>query len=313
MKYLVQLTCGALIGLSSHCYAATNGINYDPNHNVAFTYARDHYDVATMTKIINADFAQLQKMGFTTIKTFYSTFCTDKPECVNVAQSASNAGLKVLLGVYEFPANPDYTVAQVNAAISAANSYKSTVVGIVVGNEDMFTYNGIPILEMQRRIVADIKTINSKLTTSITVTTAQRQPDWNRLLASNDPAGVLTSISVIGANIYPFWGDSPEKVGGKSVAYTIPTSVTALQGKTGKGVIVTEEGWPSCGDNPDTKDKTIAAETDYYHAWLNRGDSFDSYYFSAYDNPQGCADANNNFGLCLATAKTKSAGLVTCP
>jgi exo-beta-1,3-glucanase (GH17 family) len=106
-------------------------------------------------------------------------------------------------------------------------------------------------------------------------------------------------------------------VGGKSVAYNIPASIAALQGKTGKGVIVTEEGWPSCGDNPKTQDKTIAAETDYYHAWLNRHqnppvDSFDSYYFAAYDNPQGWADANNNFGLCLATGKTKSAGL-NCP
>ena len=149
---------------------------------------------------------------------------------------------------------------------------------------------------------------------SIKVTTAQREPDWYRL-AESDPNKVLPNVEVIGANIYPFWGNSPEKINDKSVAYNIQATVNNLKSKTNKVVIVTEEGWPSCGGNPNTQDKNIQSELDYFTSWKKRNTPFDSYYFAAYDNykstcPNG--DANDHFGLCLASGATKDSGLVTC-
>jgi hypothetical protein len=138
---------------------------------------------------------------------------------VSIAQLASAAGLKVFLGVYEFPAEPEWTKAQVNAAIAAANNqtYGNAVIGIIVGNEDMFDYAGVAIPEMQQRIVADIKTIMARV--SVPVTTAQRQGDWcggaapgcdhNRSsnhhpsLNQSDPYSVLKAVTVIGVNIFP--------------------------------------------------------------------------------------------------------------
>jgi exo-beta-1,3-glucanase (GH17 family) len=180
----------------------------------------------------------------------------------------------------------------------------------------MFDSNGNPITSMQQRIVKDIQEIKNRIKSdSVYVTTAQREPDWHKLAAS-DPYKVLSNVTVIGANIYPFWGNSPEKVNGKSVAYTMQDKVRGLKAKTLKNVIVTEEGWPSCGDNPNTQDKTINAEIDYFHAWALRGYDFDSYYFAAYDNNSSrtCPndDANNHFGLCSASGDTKDPGLAKC-
>jgi len=64
---------------------------------------------------------------------------------VPIAQLATAAGLQVLLGVYEFEPrdgchdNSDciaWTKSQVDQAITSANAPGSTVIGIVVGNED---------------------------------------------------------------------------------------------------------------------------------------------------------------------------------
>lgn len=178
--------------------------------------------------------------------------------------------MRVLLGVYEFPNNPEWIDPQVQEAINSA----------------------------------------------MPVTTAQREPDWY-LLKQSDPFKILNLIDVIGANIYPFWGGSPEKINNKSIASTIiPNSVNKLKQALNKKVMVTEEGWPSCGSNPQTYDKTITATIDYFNAWRIHVDNFDSYYFAAFDNRSNldCPldDANNHFGLCQATGITKDKRLISC-
>jgi hypothetical protein len=71
MKYLVQTFAAALIGVSSNVYAApVNGINYDPAHSQAWIEAQRGNDEATMS------LAQIKRMNFGVIKTFYSRYCT---------------------------------------------------------------------------------------------------------------------------------------------------------------------------------------------------------------------------------------------
>jgi exo-beta-1,3-glucanase (GH17 family) len=140
-----------------------------------------------MNNIFDKDLTQIKNMGFNTIKTYYSAFCAKggpRVGCIDAAQKAQSKGLKVLLGVFEFRDHPDWTEAQVSAAIAAAKNNPSTVIGIVVGNEDMFKDNGpknsprfTPDRNMQRRIVKDITTIKNA-GVSIPVTTAQRSTDW---------------------------------------------------------------------------------------------------------------------------------------
>jgi len=185
MKYFLQTACAAaLIGLSGNVYAAVNGINYDPVHNPDWETARSGDNFDKMNEIFDQDLTQIKSMGFNTIKTYYSAFCSDVPRCINPAEKAQNHGLKILLGVFEFPDSKDNTKAQVAAAIAAANdsSTASTVIGIVVGNEDMFDDNFpntprfTPNYKMQERILADIATIKGQV--SVPVTTAQRSTDW---------------------------------------------------------------------------------------------------------------------------------------
>jgi exo-beta-1,3-glucanase (GH17 family) len=322
MKKLSIVVAAALLGASLTAQAVTRGFNYDPAHSSAFTTAQRNNNKAGMQAVIDADFAKMKRMGITTIKTFYSTFCTFAGQCVDVGAAAKKAELKVLLGVFEFQ-QTDFTAAQVTAAIQTTKANPGTIIGIVVGNEDMFTFNGIPIPTMQQRIANDMKQIKAAISSSVPVTTAQREPDWYSL-KQLDPFKITEIVDVITANIYPFWGNSPEKVGNVSVATKIPGLVAALE-KTfpNKPVQVGEEGWPSCGINPNTQDRTIAAESDYYGAWKTRAstDKFNSFYFAVFDNQtvtqctpqQPVGDANNYFGLCTAAGAQKlPVNLINC-
>jgi exo-beta-1,3-glucanase (GH17 family) len=345
MKFLIYgAVVAALIGVPNYSYAAVNGVNYDPSHSQAFNDGQKNYDgptgVKQMTQVIEADLSQIKKLGFNIIKTYYSGFCNiPTGQCVpSIAQLANAAGLQVMLGVYEFPDHPDYTAAQVDAAIAAANNpaYGRAVIGIVVGNEDMFDYLGRPILAMQQRIVQDIKTI--KAAVAVPVTTAQRQSDWcggsapgcdpgrtraggNPSLNEDDPYDVLGTIDVIGVNIFPYWGGSPEQINGVSVASNSQATAGDLATQLKKRVIVTEEGWPSCANSPPQYKATIEDEIDCFYTWsLHTDQRFDSFYFQSYDlasesdcgNSARGGDAHMHFGLCAASGQTKDAKLIAC-
>ncbi len=317
MKTWIHGALAASLFASSHAYAADNGINYDPAHSGAYVAAQKANDVATMKKVVADDLTQIRTLGFSRVKTFYSTYCTiNGQQCVSIAELASARNMRLMLGVFEFPDHPDWTQAQISAAVDANFRYPGTVIAFVVGNEDMFDWQGNPQPAMQQRIVADMTTLRSKTNNKVVVTTAQRAPDWIRLAAS-DPQKVLQSVPVIGANIYPFWGGSPEKVNGRSVANDIQATVTNLASKTTKPVVVTEEGWPSCGNNAGMKDMNIESEIDYFSTWKTRQQNFDSYYFAAYDKQSGggCPnndDADRHFGLCSESGLTKDARLMKC-
>jgi exo-beta-1,3-glucanase (GH17 family) len=342
MKYLVQTAyAAALIGLSSNVYAAVNGINYDPVHNPDWITAQQNGNKDKMQEIFTKDLAQIKAMGFDTIKTYYSTYCTDAGACIDpVAKLAQQAGLKVMLGLYVFPDHQDWTVSQTEAAVNQANDsdYGKAVIGIVVGNEDMFDDGGNANNEMQKRIMAIIASTESS-PVGQPVTTAQREPDWYRLNES-DPNCVLKNeidpnckekpyLKIIGANIFPYWGGSPEKNNGKSVASEIQTKagnlLTALKSKGVTRVIITEEGWPSCAGNWEKQypqNAGIDKEKDYFSTWnKHQNQSYDSYYFAAYDMIDACVvaqgdrnnDSDKHFGLCSTTGQTKDSGLITCP
>src|SRR5262249_12237523 len=136
----------------------------------------------------------------------------------------------------------------------------------------------------------------------------------------------------IGVNIFPFWSadHTLERQNGRSVATLTQTTaknlLNALREKAPsvKGVIVTEEGWPSCSNSNKGQTRTnINDEIDYYATWRSEhgNRTFDSYYFMAYDKlSHSCDDAgadyndgDRHFGLCSGYSKTKDTGLIACP
>ena len=97
LVYSRDLFAAALTANTS--MAAVQGINYDPAHSAAYNNARNSGNVAGMIAAINADLDKIKAMGFTHIKTFYSTFCTDAPQCVPIAQLTKQKNLKLFMGV----------------------------------------------------------------------------------------------------------------------------------------------------------------------------------------------------------------------
>ena len=197
----------------------------------------------------------------------------------------------------------------------------------------MYDSSGKAKVDLQQRIVADIAAIKDAV--SVPVTTAQRQGDWcggtangcdparKNSINQTNPFDILVgTINVIGANIFPYWGGSPEKVNGVSVASATQTTAMDLKiALRGKGVIVTEEGWPSCSNPPDQHPTTIDDEIDYFHTWSTQANQdFDSYYFQAYDLAEQIAcgrgepsgDADKHFGLCAVSGVTKDSRLIGC-
>ena len=200
----------------------------------------------------------------------------------------------------------------------------------------MYDSSGKAKVDLQQRIVADIAAIKDAV--SVPVTTAQRQGDWcggtangcdparTNSINQTNPFDILGTIAaagnVIGANIFPCWGGSPEKVNGVSVASATQTTAMDLKiALGGKGVIVTEEGWPSCSNPPAQHPTTIDDEIDYFHTWSTQANQdFDSYYFQAYDLAEQIAcgrgepsgDADKHFGLCAVSGVTKDSRLIGC-
>ncbi|MDP3067896.1 MAG: glycoside hydrolase, partial [Methylocystis sp.] len=87
MKAWFGAALAAYIFASSHAYAADNGINYDPAHSGAYLAAQKANDVATMKKVVADDLTQIRTLGFSRVKTFYSTYCTiNGQQCVSIAE-----------------------------------------------------------------------------------------------------------------------------------------------------------------------------------------------------------------------------------
>ncbi len=269
-KYIVTLTLSLACASS---FAATKynfpmAINYDPgNSNAEFAGCQVSNNVACMKRVVENELRVIKANGFSTIKTFYSSYSTHAGVSFPIADLAKKAGLKVMLGIYEFEYHPDdpaWTAGLVQAAIAQAKSHPDTVVGIVVGNEDIFDSNGNlrfdrkknpndakePEVARVTRIEQDMKTIKSGINnTKIAVLTAQRKDDWYRILegkcgAKYDKAckNVIELSDVIGSNDYPIWGGSPEKCTvvsdickkeeiNESVAQTIPLNAKKLEEK----------------------------------------------------------------------------------
>ncbi|MFI4962746.1 MAG: hypothetical protein ACHP6H_02700 [Legionellales bacterium] len=300
------------------------GINYDPAHSTAYQTAQTSNNAAGMATSMTTDFTQIKNNGFTVVKTFISAASTNSGVLTNLADIACPLGLKLMLGVYEFTPSDgcgnnatciSWTLPQINNAISSAQKYPTCIVGIAVGNEDIYDYTfTVPNTQIQTRISADISTIQTALGNAVPVGTAQQD---GALLAlaqpGNDPQGIIPKLNFVGANIYPYWSPTTT-VAQAPTEFT--NRLTAVQKAfPSTRVAVTEEGWPSSSNSPSQKATSISNEITYYTYWLGRAtqDQFDSYYFSFYDKIQpNDGDADNYFGLCTYTNTAKSASLFAC-
>lgn len=296
------------------------GINYDPAHSQTYIDGQKSGNVDQMRSSIDADLQQISALGFTVVKTYYSEYCSGNG-CINVADEvAKYAKLKLALGVYEYFGGSNdriFTQSQVNAAIKAVNDHPSEIVAIIVGNEDvsLIDHNGNNGAE---NIMTDIAKIKAGIMGTVPpIGTAQTQNTW--MNHSTLPNGFLSSLTYVGANIYPYFGGV---VSGIAAADDVPGNVseivTTLKNAGYSGpVAVTEEGFASSGTSSTlTVYPSQQSEIGYYNTWKNRVDTFDSYYYSMYDSIPGVEfpvdSSNNYFGLCTANGSTKDPAMINC-
>jgi exo-beta-1,3-glucanase (GH17 family) len=318
------------------------GINYSPFHSITF---RDANSVDVRNSILTRDFNIIKQNGFSVVKTFYSSYSLNNGTPVLVAPIAEAAGIRVLLGVFEFqpgknqgcsdlPTCKAWTRDQADKAIDQAKRYPNTIAGIVVGNEDVGNGSGGLYPDVLKRLADDMAYIKNAIPPGIPVLTAQRKTDWDQLAAQYNRYPeirlFLTATDIIGMNSYPFWGGSPEKCGanipncpiGTSVAQTIPGDASDVLTKLravgiDKPLVITEEGWPSSSNQQtQNKDASPAAQADYYTSWRSRAfgpNAIPSMYFAMFDNIHKIpTDADDYFGLCEPDGRTKGVPAAVC-
>lgn len=316
MKFL-YLCLGWILSFS--VYAYERGINYDPAHSRAFVKAQTSNNLGGMKAEVQKDLEVIAKNGFKIVKTFYSSLSTiDGKNKFTIAEMACPMGLRVMLGVYEFDPGADHcsnwcetaTATQVQDAINSVNRYPNCIIGIVVGNEDIYNWNFTqPNNTIQRRIAADIRKIKAAISGSnVPVGSAQQDGAWLKLAGSNDQYKLIEALDFVGANIYPFWSaQKPTEAQGHQEFMNRLQAIRAVPNFQGKSIIVTEEGWPSKGSHEQNPNANLASEQAYYSWWNTRQstDDFDSYYFAIFDKQPTNSDADKYFGLCEEERRNK--------
>jgi len=310
------LTCFFSV-VACSVWAVDKGINYDPAHSKTYTDAQIQNNLQVMKNEITKDMQVAQRAGFTIVKTFYSMISTvDGKQEAKIADIACPMNMQLMLGVYEFAPGSDNCSnwcdiareKQVQHAIESVNKYnvngKKCIVGIVVGNEDIYNWNFTqPNKLVQQHIAEDIKKIKQAIGDKAPVGSAQQDGAFLKL-AGNDPYGIIPQLDFVGANIYPYWSaQHPDVTAGKSEFTNRFEAIKKQPQFQGKEIIVTEEGWPSqfsSGQNPNA---SVASERDYYQWWQSRSDDFDSYYFGLFDKQPTNGDADKFFGLCTYDRK----------
>lgn len=207
-------------------------------------------------------------------------------------QTHASNPIKLALGVYEFRPGPDactsedmcvqWTQAQVQGAIDAYNKYGSALIDrIIVGNEDIGSNgeNNPTNDAMKARLTNDIATIKKATNNQVPVGTAQTSGTVEKMLENPTyPANekFLNVTDFLGANPYPFWNGITYGATGAGSDTVNPVKIwmtnylNTINSKKGKTpVIVTEEGWPSAGNNLGSIG-SVNFQHDYFYYWFQR-------------------------------------------
>jgi len=251
---------------------------------------------------MDQDFQQMASQNVTTVRTYYSAFYNQE-----VASHAHKYGVKLYLGVYMFVGHDDWTRGQVQFAIDAAKQYPETVQGILVGNENVLQQNSPFHVD---DVIGYIQEIKSNLSNSdVKVGTSQRINEWILPTSNPDIEKLAAECDFVGANIYPFFSDTPKSV-------TNPVGVLEDEFKQvqtrwpDKHVVITETGWPSGGGSSPVAPKNVGTlkNEEMYWYGLKTFTEAPKFWFAFYDRKKGdpmSKGVEGHFGLASADGTLK--------
>ncbi|KAF0745540.1 hypothetical protein AaE_008398 [Aphanomyces astaci] len=228
---------------------------------------------------IDTDFAQMAELGFTTVRTFYSTYHGH-----DVAPIAAKYGLQLYLGV--FMTTEDWYQKQVNSAVLAVQNYPDTIKSILVGNENIKRedpFNASFIASQINSIRLRIKNETGRV---VPVGTVQRTPDW----LQDDPSilAMADASDVIGVNIYPFYDVSFDPFQPQASLNGVWNAMAEKFGGDQK-LLITETGWPTGGTPTFIAPNNIPSFNNahlYYNAfmsWMQTHGRQGDVWYSMYD------------------------------
>lgn len=227
-----------MILLLQHPVEARFGTCYSPFHSDAYPFDGAPDATARLKSIMTQDFAQISAHT-SIIRTYYASFYGQ-----DVASVAHAAGLQVVLGVYL----KDDALAELEiaAAIAAVRDYPETVVGILVGSENLAdTGSGrwtplalVDIISRIRRGVGGPQVVN--------IGTAQRINEW--LNDDKDMDVLASACDIIGVNIYPFFSQGWTS---SSPLVSLDAQWNQMAARYPRSKLrVTESGFPTAGTAP---------------------------------------------------------------
>lgn len=287
-------------------------VTYDPLHHHKYPMNGEGYYKDLLEEILREDLLNIKKY-FSAIRTYYTTY-----HGAEIVPIAKKIGLKVCLGVFLYgDDHAEWREVEINKAIEAALRFPETVIGILVGNEnvrlrdDNLPDNENPYMFSPQDITSIIERIR-KAGVTAKIGTSQRYPDW---FSSDNKIEVLAkSCDLIGVNVYPFY--SP----GWNAQF--PTAILDGQWKELKKkypdyqdkLCITETGWPTYSRPPPEFPASVPSHQNalsYFNGlreWSSMNKTAGVYVFKYFDRrpddpsvkhlPNGQPNFEQFFGLC---------------
>jgi exo-beta-1,3-glucanase (GH17 family) len=173
-------------------FGTRKAVSYSP-----FRTASRDTEVVTAANVL-ADLQLLQTGGFTLIRLFDSSDAVSKLVLQTI--QSNNLDIKVMLGVWIQSGNSTtINNAEIARAVALANTYRSIVLALSVGNETMvnWSFNAVPVATM----VQFITTVRNQVTQP--VTTDDNWAFFAKATGNQDPKAVLNAIDFVAMHTYP--------------------------------------------------------------------------------------------------------------
>jgi exo-beta-1,3-glucanase (GH17 family) len=302
-------------------FGTRKAVSYSP-----FRTASRDTEVVTAANVL-ADLQLLQTGGFTLIRLFDSSDAVSKLVLQTI--QSNNLDIKVMLGVWIQSGNSTaINNAEIARAVALANTYRSIVLALSVGNETMvnWSFNAVPVATM----VQFITTVRNQVTQP--VTTDDNWAFFAKATGNQDPKAVLNAIDFVAMHTYPLadsihdankWNWQQTTVAANlRAAAMMDAALGAAQsdfaavranmdslGLNSMPIVVGETGWKaiaSGGENYRAHPFNQKMYFDRLTSWL--GSSVTAkpkaiFYFEAFDEPWKQAD--DNWGLFNVARKAR--------
>jgi exo-beta-1,3-glucanase (GH17 family) len=308
-------------------------------------------DSETITAaMIRQDLALLQQGGFTLLRVFDSSDAV--AELLLQVIDQDKLDFKVMLGAYiltesatglsasQLANNKAFNLAETDRAVALANTFKSTVIAVSVGNETMVVWSFVP--SSPEIIAGYITSVRNRITQP--VTTDDNWAFFAKAASERyNPRVVLEAVDFVSMHTYPLLDTIPPAIANwdwqQQAAATTPDPVTKISpratammdaaiasaktdyaavrahmdslGHTSKPIIVGETGWKAVASGGEFNRAHPANQKMYFdrlNAWSAANKASGSgpvsiIYFEAFDEPWKARD--DKWGLFTVERKAR--------